>query len=94
VARLLSYRVVAATERAETESADPNLARIAATLLDQQVAELAMEVLGPTAFADDPAARLEGHAEGAWRYARASTISSGTTEIQRWLVARNLVAAP
>jgi alkylation response protein AidB-like acyl-CoA dehydrogenase len=92
-ARLLSYRVVAAGEADQTDAADPNLARIAATLLDQQVAELAMEILGPAAVSSDESVPLDGVVEGAWRYARASTVSSGTTEIQRWLVARNLTRA-
>jgi alkylation response protein AidB-like acyl-CoA dehydrogenase len=90
IARLLSYRVVEASEEDQSSPADPNLARIATTLLDQDVAELAMEVLGPQAVEQDPAAPLQGRIEGAWRYARASTISSGTTEIQRMLVARAL----
>ena len=50
VARLLSYRVVEASEEDQLSPADPNLARIASTLLDQDVAELAMEVLGADAF--------------------------------------------
>ena len=94
VARLLSYRVVAASEDDDGTPADPNLARIAATLLDQEVAELALEVLGPDAVSNGDDAPGGGGAEGAWRYARASTISSGTTEIQRMLVSRKLTRKP
>ncbi len=93
VARLLSYRVVEASEEDQLSPADPNLARIASTLLDQDVAELAMEVLGPDAFDPADEAPLGGRVEGAFRYARASTISSGTTEIQRMLVSRSVTRA-
>lgn len=87
VARLLSYRTVASADTTGTP-AQPSLARIASTLLDQDVAELAMETLGPDSLDGSDEAPLGGWVEDAWRYARSSTIASGTTEIQRLLVAR------
>jgi alkylation response protein AidB-like acyl-CoA dehydrogenase len=90
VARLLNYRAVslnAAGEVPLTESAE---SRIASTLLDQEVAGLAGEVLGPDSLDPDPGLPLEGRAEDHWRYARASTIAAGTTDIQRLIIGRDL----
>jgi alkylation response protein AidB-like acyl-CoA dehydrogenase len=86
-ARLLSYRTVA-----EGDGAQPSVSRISATLLDQDVAELTMELLGPDAVDADDGAPLDGRAEGEWRYAWSSTIASGTTEIQRLLTSRAMTA--
>jgi alkylation response protein AidB-like acyl-CoA dehydrogenase len=91
VARLLNYRAVslnAAGEVPLTESAE---SRIASTLLDQEVADLAAEAIGPDSLDSDPALTLEGRAEDHWRYARASTIAAGTTDIQRLIIGRDLV---
>jgi alkylation response protein AidB-like acyl-CoA dehydrogenase len=92
VARLLAYRALADHQRGEVPLSRPALARIASTTLDQEVAELILDVLGPdavTTIADQP---LGGTAEDVWRYARASTVAAGTTEIQRHIVARDLTS--
>jgi alkylation response protein AidB-like acyl-CoA dehydrogenase len=88
-ARLLNYRSVA---RSATDGvpAGVSVARIASTLLDQEVAALALEVLGEDGLSTEPDASAGGWIESAWRYARASTIASGTTEIQRMLVAKRM----
>jgi alkylation response protein AidB-like acyl-CoA dehydrogenase len=90
VARLLSYRTLVTTEDGDTP-VQPSIARIASTSLDQRVAELAMETAGADAVDASTDALLDGWAEDAWRYARSSTIASGTTEIQRLLAARAMV---
>jgi alkylation response protein AidB-like acyl-CoA dehydrogenase len=92
VARLLAYRVVAAQERDEVCDEDASVARIAATLCDQEVAEVLMEAAGPQALAPPQsrsslAAAIEDH----WRYAQAATVASGTIEIQRMLIARSVL---
>lgn len=92
IARLLNYRTVARMEDETVVSGDAALARLASTGLDQEVAELAAEIVGDEALSNEPDAPLEGFVEDAWRYARASTIASGTTEIQQLLVARDAVA--
>ncbi|HMJ37840.1 MAG TPA: acyl-CoA dehydrogenase family protein [Baekduia sp.] len=95
VARLLAYRVLAIGEQAgELPAHEPALQRIASTLLDQEVAELAMEVAGADGLDDAPGALLDGRAEDHWRYARASTVAAGTTEIQRLIIARELAREP
>jgi alkylation response protein AidB-like acyl-CoA dehydrogenase len=91
VARLLTYRVIAAHDDGEVPDVEPALARIASTTLDQEVAELAMEVVGPDALDDDPSLPLRGRTEDIWRYARASTVAAGTIDIQRILVGRGLM---
>ncbi len=90
VARLLSYRTLVTTENGDMPT-QPSVARIASTLLDQRVAEVAMETAGADAVDGDEDALLEGWAEDVWRYARSSTIASGTTEIQRLLASRAMV---
>jgi alkylation response protein AidB-like acyl-CoA dehydrogenase len=89
VARLLSYRTLASGETNGTPT-QPSISRIASTTLDQDVADLAMEVLGPDAVDASVDAPLGGWVEEAWRYSRSATIASGTTEIQRLLVARSM----
>lgn len=91
IARLLSYRTLASGQNGRAP-VQPSVARIASTLLDQEVAEIAMEAAGANAVDADPDAPLGGWIEDAWRYARSSTIASGTTEIQRLLAARSLAA--
>ena len=88
-ARLMNYRSVAAVA-AGTAANGVSAARLRTTLLDQEVAALALEVLGEEGLYDDDAAPAHGYVEGAWRYARSATIASGTSEIQRLLVAREL----
>jgi alkylation response protein AidB-like acyl-CoA dehydrogenase len=89
IARLLNYRTVASGQSNST-SEQPTVARIATTLLDQEVAEIAMDSLGGDAVAADPDAPLGGRVEDVWRYARSATIASGTTEILRLLASRSL----
>jgi alkylation response protein AidB-like acyl-CoA dehydrogenase len=91
VARLLSYRAVAFHEAGEVPLVEPAVARVCATLLEQEAAELALRIAGPDALAHDAAAPLAGEIQEFWRYARAATISSGTVEIQRLLAARGLI---
>ena len=92
IARLLSYRTVGRLDDGTISSGDPAVARLASTLLDQELADLSVEVVGQDALSNDPAVPLGGFVEDAWRYARASGIASGTTEVQRLLVARDLAA--
>jgi alkylation response protein AidB-like acyl-CoA dehydrogenase len=90
IARLLSYRILVSSQSDGTPP-QPSVARIASTLLDQHVAELAMESVGGAALDPDPDAWHGGWVEDAWRYAQSATIASGTTEIQRLLASRALV---
>jgi alkylation response protein AidB-like acyl-CoA dehydrogenase len=89
-ARLMNYRSVGSPAAAAAGGVSG--ARLASTLLDQEVAELALEILGEDGLSDEDGVPLDGWAEDAFRYARSSTIASGTSEIQRMLVARAMTA--
>ena len=88
-ARLMNYRSVSAIATGSPING-VSTARLATTLLDQEVAALALEVLGEEGLYDDESAPEHGSIEEAWRYARSATIASGTSEIQRLLIAREL----
>lgn len=93
VARLLAYRAVARQEIG-LDDASASTARIAVTQCDQQVAELLFNAMEETSLEDKSSgAPLHGAAEDHWRYAQAATVASGTIEIQRMLVARELLGA-
>jgi alkylation response protein AidB-like acyl-CoA dehydrogenase len=92
-ARLLAYRVLALQTEGTVQPGDTAAYRIAVTKLDQDSAEVLMDILGlgaPTGAAGDWfRAEVEDH----WRYSNASTVASGSIEMQRILLARTLLAA-
>jgi alkylation response protein AidB-like acyl-CoA dehydrogenase len=90
IARLLSYRTLVSSQK-DGSPPQPSVSRIASTLLDQDVAELAMDSVGAAALDADPDSWHGGWVEDAWRYSRSATIASGTTEIQRLLASRALI---
>jgi alkylation response protein AidB-like acyl-CoA dehydrogenase len=96
VARLLGYRVIADREREVDDGPAGSITRVVSTTLDQEVADLAMELLGARALVThEEAAEAEayslGHMEHHWRYAQASTVAAGTLEIQKMLISRKLL---
>lgn len=95
-ARLLAYRVVALQETGRVNPSDTAAYRIAVTSLDQDTAEVLMDIVGtldttPTSDHDGARRRYRRAVEDHWRYAQASTVSSGSIEMQRILMARTLV---
>ncbi|UNB54649.1 acyl-CoA dehydrogenase family protein [Mycolicibacterium sp. YH-1] len=93
-ARLLAYRVVALQASGQVKPTDAASYRIAVTKLDQDSAEVLMEISAEIpAQATGIAAVFRGEAEDHWRYSQASTVSSGSIEMQRILLARTLLAA-
>jgi alkylation response protein AidB-like acyl-CoA dehydrogenase len=88
VARLLAYTAVAEQETGVPADATASMARIKTTQCDQSVAELLMEAAGPDGLEGGRDAFLHGAVDDHWRYAQAATVSSGTIEVQRMLVAR------
>lgn len=91
-ARLLAYRVIALQTSGRVTPGDTAAYRIAVTRLDQEAAEVLMEIVAQ-APAGDEAARYRRAVEDHWRYAQASTVSSGSIEMQRILLARTMLAA-
>jgi alkylation response protein AidB-like acyl-CoA dehydrogenase len=86
--RLLAYRVIDLRAKGKPPSADTNVARVAGTLAEQAVAQLALETFGPEA--------LEyGHfAESQFRVAMTAGVAVGTTEINLNLVASRFLGLP
>ena len=90
-ARLLAYRVVALQSAGRVSPSDTAAYRIAVTKLDQDSAEVLMEIVGGAA-STGPELQFRRAVEDHWRYAQASTVSSGSIEMQRILMARTLVS--
>jgi alkylation response protein AidB-like acyl-CoA dehydrogenase len=94
VARLLAYRCIAAQSRGEPSDALASVARVAVTQCDQEVAETLFEAFGHRSLESAATgAPLHGALEDHWRYAQASTVASGTIEIQRSVIARSVLGA-
>jgi alkylation response protein AidB-like acyl-CoA dehydrogenase len=87
-ARLLAYRVVAMQSEGRVRPGDAAAYRIAVTTLDQDSAEVLVEL---AAFAANGADRFRSEVEDHWRYARSATVASGSVEMQRILLARSLL---
>ena len=91
-ARLLAYRVISLQSQGRVSPADTAAYRIAVTRLDQESAEVLME-LAAAAPPDTGETRwfrlaVEDH----WRYSQAATVASGSIEMQRILLARSLLS--
>ncbi len=93
-ARLLAYKVVQAQDAGGVDPADAASYRIAVTTLDQESAEVLRDIVDAAPITDARAARFARAVEDHWKYSRAATVSSGTTETQRILLARALTADP
>ncbi len=92
-ARLMAYRVVALQAGGQVQPGDAAAYRIAVTRLDQDSAEVLSDLAAE--LSDDSAYTRWFRAEVAdhWRYSQASTVSSGSIEMQRILLSRALLGA-
>ena len=77
--------------RGRVRPGDAAAYRIAVTKLDQDSAEVLMEIVGPTLTGAD-GTRFRREVEDHWRYSQASTVASGSIEMQRILLARAMMA--
>ena len=68
--------------------------RIAVTRLDQDSAEVLMEIAAYAPDTGQQASRFRAEAEDHWRYSQASTVASGSIEMQRILLARSMLRPP
>jgi alkylation response protein AidB-like acyl-CoA dehydrogenase len=93
VARLLAYRTVRAQETGETPDVLASAARIAVTQCDQAVAEVLFQAIEDESLESGFTAPLHGAIEDHWRYAQAATVASGTIEVQRMIVSRDLLGS-
>jgi alkylation response protein AidB-like acyl-CoA dehydrogenase len=92
-ARLLAYRVVATQGTGQVRPGDAAAYRIAVTRLDQESAEVLMDIVGCSSLDSDEQQRLARAVEDHHRYSVAATVSSGSIEMQRILLSRSLLAA-
>ena len=91
VARLLAYRTVHAQASGEVPDVLASAARIAVTQCDQAVAEVLLQAVEHAAVEAGPSAPLHGAIDDHWRYAQAATVASGTIEVQRMIVSKDLL---
>ena len=90
-ARLLAYRVVELQSAGRIQPADAAGYRIAVTKLDQDSAEVLMEIIATVPRDDDATAYYRAEVEDHWRYSQSATVASGSIEMQRILMSRALL---
>jgi len=91
-ARLMAYRVVEMQSSGQVKPGDAAAYRIAVTKLDQDSAEVLSDIAAEVSHDDPGAAWFLGEVEDHWKYSQASTVSSGSIEMQRILLSRSLLA--
>ncbi len=87
-ARLLTYRVIDQRARGLPPTADTNVARVAGTLAERTVSELALEVFGSDALEHGT------FADSHFRLAMTAGVAVGATEVQLNLIASRFVGLP
>jgi alkylation response protein AidB-like acyl-CoA dehydrogenase len=92
-ARLLAYRVVATQATGQVRPGDTAAYRIAVTRLDQESADVLMDIAAHLPDAADESRRFRKAVEDHHRYSVSATVASGSVEMQRILLARALLAA-
>jgi alkylation response protein AidB-like acyl-CoA dehydrogenase len=86
--RVLSYRVIDLRAKGSEPTADTNVARVAGTLCENAVSDLALEIFGNEALA------YGNFAEAYWRLAMTAGVAVGTTEINLNLIASRWLGLP
>lgn len=92
-ARLLAYRVVTMQSTGQVQPTDAAAYRIAVTRLDQESAAVLRDIIDHVLVEDEVGGRYRRAVEDHARYSVASTVASGSIEVQRILMARSLLAA-
>jgi alkylation response protein AidB-like acyl-CoA dehydrogenase len=92
-ARLLAYRVIDMQNRGRVRPGDAAAYRIAVTRLDQESADVLSEIVGLSDLTDETGNRFKRAVEDHWRYSRASTVASGSIEMQKILLSRSLLGS-
>lgn len=91
-ARLLAYRVLDLQANGRVTPGDTAAYRIAVTRLDQDAADVLREIVDEAPGSGDEVVRFRSAVDDHWRYAQASTVSSGSIEMQHILLARTMLA--
>ncbi len=84
-ARLLTYKAAVLKDRGRTVTRESSMAKVYASEVAVKVAEEAIQILGGYGYTRDYPV------ERAWRDAKLCTIGEGTSEIQRLVIARELL---
>ncbi|WP_319434444.1 acyl-CoA dehydrogenase family protein [Mycobacterium sp. RTGN5] len=92
-ARLMAYRIVELQSTGRVKPGDAAAYRIAVTKLDQDSAEVLMDIAAAVSHDDARAGWFLDEVDDHWKYSQASTVSSGSIEMQRILLSRSLLAA-
>ncbi|MEE9608969.1 MAG: acyl-CoA dehydrogenase family protein, partial [Myxococcota bacterium] len=87
-ARLLTYRVIDLRAHGQPPTADTNVARVAGTLAERAVSDLALEIFGAEAL------EYGSFAEAHFRMAMTAGVAVGATEINLNLVASRFLGLP
>lgn len=95
-ARLLAYHAVSRQAAGEVPTVEASIARIHATLLEQDVGHAGLELLGSAGVlrATDPWAALRGEVHRQWVRNVPTTVAAGTLEVQKDIVARRGLGLP
>ncbi len=91
-AHLLAHRVIASQASGTVRPGDVAAYRIAVTRLDQESAEVLMDLAALAPPGSDDADRFVRAAEDHHRYSVSATVASGSIEVQRILLARAMFA--
>jgi alkylation response protein AidB-like acyl-CoA dehydrogenase len=96
IMRLLGCRSLTAGERGEELGPKTSLEKLFGSELSQRVHGLATDVLGSDGLltSEDARAPWEGRFEKFFLFSRADTIMGGTSEVQRTVIARQLLGLP
>jgi alkylation response protein AidB-like acyl-CoA dehydrogenase len=86
--RVLSYRVIDLRAKGSEPTADTNVARVAGTLCENAVSDLALEIAGNEALV------YGDFSESYWRLAMPAGVAVGTTEINLNLIASRWLGLP
>jgi alkylation response protein AidB-like acyl-CoA dehydrogenase len=92
-ARLMAYRVLELQQKGAVTPGDTAAYRIAVTRLDQESADVLIDIVNASVLESDEQLRFKREVEEHWRYSLSATVASGSTEVQRILLARNLLGA-
>lgn len=92
-ARLMAYRVLDRQDSGTVTPGDAAAYRIAVTKLEQETAELLLEVITLSPLDTAESRQFAHDVEEHWRFSQASTVASGSLEMQRILLARTLLAS-
>ena len=91
-ARLLAYRVIERQSQDRVTPADTAAYRIAVTTNDQTTADVLGDILASSRPTGEDGERWARAVEDHVRYAVSATVASGSTEVQRMLLSRALLA--